>query len=93
MSKQIPVVVDIYLSTLHCRYLAVYTWLTSYSCIITMEAIAIVIVSYTIMGTVHKPCLRPGTQQVIQENWTSTSAKVGIVVSHSTWKVQCIIAS
>ena len=52
-----------------------------------MEAIAIVIVSYTIMGAVHKPCLRPSTQQVIQKNWASTSTKVGIVVSHSTWKV------
>ena len=56
-----------------------------------MKARAKVIVSYTIMGAVHKPCLRPSTQQVIQKNWASTSTKIGIVVSCSTWKVQCII--
>lgn len=68
-----------------------FTLLASHSCIIIVKARAKVIVSNTIMGTVHKPCLRPSTQQVIEKNWASTSAKVGIVVCYCTWKVQCII--
>ena len=87
-SCSLPQIFNLFIAVIQ---LFVATLLASHSCIIIMKARAKVIVSYTIMGTVHKPCLRPSTQQVIQKNWASTSTKIGIVVSCSTWKVQCII--